>query len=280
MLRLGLPLLVTLLSTHAFGQTPSQAGSRRIVVVPAVKFVTAGIPKTVHEKERFRSMFKREMLNNGWTAVDASSDVDPLPSTAQAAGTNYALRMTGEGNLQNGYTVALELYSAATGKTSSTTAYCDICNTDRFATLAARFALSLIVASQKEEDSMRQAPPEPPAVVAAPPTPTFEPRRDIVSQPSVQPSKGTSWIPWTMVGVGAIGMAYGGWAWHKNANSSGTSYSGSPTTYGHDTYSSNTRGISALAVGGALFVTGAIWIGSSLVSASASPNHVALTLRF
>lgn len=286
MLKIVLPLLLTILSTQAFAQAPSPTSPpRKVAVVDSVKFITAGIPKTIHERERFLVTFTHSMGEKGWTAVEASADgpcstsADCLPKVGQQTAAKYVLRITGEGNLKLGYTLHLDLYSSATTHTQRSTAFCDICGTDRMAEIASDFALELLTAATKEEQSLKPGPTEisphlSPSVTNLP-APTADLARSPVSPVPPQPSKLATWLPWTMIGVGLISAGYGAWALHKNGACSDPVLE--PVASCHRT-SSNTLGAVALTGGGVLFLAGTLWeISASL---SASPNRIALNVRF
>jgi len=187
-LKIGLLFLLTILSTGAFAQTPTPTyPTRRVAVVDAVKFITTGIPKTIHERERFIATFIRSMGEKGWTAIEASTNgtcstsPDCLPKVAQQAAANYVILITGEGNLKLGYTLHLDLYSSVTTHTQRTTAFCDICGTDRMAEIATDFALDLLTASAKEDHPPKQQPTWPPSQV--PPIPNSSLPSAIVAPP-------------------------------------------------------------------------------------------------
>jgi hypothetical protein len=286
-LKIALPLLLTILCTQAFAQAPtSTSPPHKVAVVDSVKFITAGIPKTIHERERFLVTFTRSMGEKGWTAIEASTDgpcstsPDCLPKVGQRTGSKYVLRITGEGNLKLGYTLHLDLYSSATTHTQRTTAFCDICGTDRMAEIASDFTLELVTAATKEEQSLK-AGPIPIPTHLSPPVTNSPTRTAVVTRPPLspvpsQPSKLDAWLPWTMIGVGALGMAYGGWALHKNGDCSDPILS-EPGATCHR-IASNGIGALAMTGGGLLFLAGTLWeISASL---SASPNHVALNMRF
>lgn len=92
-----------------------------------------------------------------------------------------------------------------------------------------------------------------------------------------------AWIPWSMVAVGGLGMAYGGWALYVNGDSLSGSRLGPQSVAGHDTYSSKKLGVELLLGGVALLVPGVVWLvatSSSSFAVSASPNHVAFSLGY
>ena len=280
MLKIGLALFWTLIATQAFAQAPTPTfPPRKIAVVTAVKFITAGLPKSIHERERFLATFTRRLNEKGWTTVEATTNctsaADCLPEVGQQAHTSYVLRIAGEGNLEYGYNLQLELYSSSTARVQKALAYCDLCNADKVAGIAAPFALDLLATTTKEEQALQQ-PANQHTAHATLPTHNSQPPRDIVSKPVAPALHQTrAWIPWSMLGVGALGMVYGAYALHKNGECSETSRQ---PVFACDRISSRTLGVAALASGGILFIGGGIW---KLASAlSVSPDHVALNVRF
>lgn len=287
---LSLPLALLFLSpSSALAATESaDSAGGTVALIDAITFNTAGIPKSVREKERFFETFLKELGAKGWTvlAPPLGDDVcigisQCLRAVAVSAGTGHTLRLAGEGSLRQGYTIKVELYSTATTQTERSTAYCDVCNTDRIASITADFAAKLL-ASAKEEAGARQragnhratqVPSE--VAVGGQPVPA--------TAPPVSTSPSLRWVAWTMVGVGAGAMVYGGWALSRNGDSSGDYQSDSPTTFDREIYSSKTIGYTGLIGGGLLALAGTIWLiatPSRGVAIAASPNRVSLSLRF
>jgi hypothetical protein len=254
-------------------------------VVDAVKFITVGIPNTIHERERFLITFTHRMGEKGWTAVEAFADglcspsSDCLPKVGQQTGSKYVLRITGEGNLKLGYTLHLDLYSSATTHTQRTTAFCDICGTDRMAEIASDFALELLTTATKDEQSLKLGPTKTSSHLSPPltnsPPPTVGVSRPLLPPVPSQPSKLATWLPWTMIGVGLLSAGYGAWALYKDGACSDPVLE--PVASCHRT-SSKTLGAVALTGGGLLVLTGTLWMLSA--SLSASPNRIALNVRF
>jgi len=122
----------------------------------------------------------------------------------------------------------------------------------------------------------------PAAAPAAESAPGPTPAANLVEPPATAEPRGVAWVPWTVVGLGALAIGYGGWALYKDGKSNGTCSAG-PTAKMCDTYSSHTLGVVGLVGGGVLVMAGVIWeitTPSSTTSVSASPNHVALNVRF
>ena len=264
---------------------------RGVVLVDVVKFP----PKASAQAHlRLRAAMEEALTPKNWFLAPTNQPIADCGDTSECMGkiatdtrTQYVLRVSGQKTRALGYDITLNLFTTTTGYTRSSHAACDFCDPATMSKIASDTAVEMLTSVLKEETSKEEASQREKAIRATAPvpqiavqTPAPAPQPAIQVPPPEPQTPSRLWIPWTLVGVGAAGLIYGGMAMVESGKSSGSFYSGSSTTYGHDTYSSKTRGISALAVGGALFATGAIWIGSSLVSASASPNHVAISLRF
>jgi hypothetical protein len=120
----------------------------------------------------------------------------------------------------------------------------------------------------------------PPAALDPPASPP--PPANIVSPPATPEPEAASWVPWTMIGVGALAIGYGAWGLHKDGKSAGNCSAG-PTAKTCDAYSFHTLGVISIVGGGVLAMAGVIWVittPSHTTSVSASPNYVALSVRF
>ncbi len=120
------------------------------------------------------------------------------------------------------------------------------------------------------------------AAPAAESAPGPTPAANLVEPPPPPESGGVAWVPWTVMGVGVLAIGYGAWGLYEDGKSTGTCSAG-PTAKMCDVYSSHTLGVIGLVGGGVLVVAGVIWeitTPSSTTSVSASPNHVALSVRF
>jgi hypothetical protein len=262
---------------------------RGVVLVDVVKFP----PKASAQAHlRLRAAMEEALTSKNWFLAPTNQPIADCGDTSECMGkiatdttTQYVLRVSGKKTRDLGYDITLDLFTTATGYTRSSHAACDFCDPATMSKIASDTAVEMLTSVLKEEASkeeasqrekaMRATAPVPP-IAAQAPAPALQPA---IEAPPPEPQTASRlWIPWTMVGVGALGLAYGGWAMIENGKTSGASHRGSSTQYGFDTYSSKPLGIGALAVGGALFVAGGIWIGSALLTAS--PNHVALSLRF
>jgi hypothetical protein len=283
-----LTLLVGFATVSLARETAAQPLSTRTVAfVDAVKFP----PKAATQAhERLRVALEEALKTNGWWlalprhAGDCGANTECMAKVASDANADYAIRISGAKIREYGYEITLDLYSTATGSLHSSLTSCDICDPERMSELASKSAVNLLASTLKEATSLKEkarqsAPPPvaapipsapPPAAIAIPPSPTAE-------------SNHFSWIPWSMMGVGALTMAYGGWCLHKNGDSTGSLYPSSSSDYGHNTYSSKPLGLGTLIGGSALALVGLTWViltPSHTVAVSASPDHVAFSLRF
>lgn len=289
-------LAVVASAPRARAETEAPAQSRTLVVVDAITFITAGLPKTVHDRERFLAIFRRNLTQKGWVTLlqpaegGCASGNECLSSLARGAGAPYALRITGEGNLVRGYTLHFSLYAPGTKRSQRATAYCDICLTDRMAGIASDFALRLIddVAQAEQEEQTEQQrkqrassgagsePAKKPPLAAA----TAE---AVQAAPRPAASSMVPFVSWTMVGVGVLAMGYGGWALYKNGGASGDRQVTSTQTLARDKYSTTALGATSLAIGGALAVVGVILVSSQVRprdGVSLATTADGLSLRF
>jgi hypothetical protein len=274
--KVGLVLLVFLLPARLRAESPPPPANQ-IVIVDGINFTTTGLPKSVRERERFFNVLEQKLRQKGWAlaAPIAESLCSPardcLGYLAQEAHAPYVLHLSGEGNLKVGYSLHLEVYSAATKRSQRTNTFCEICVTDGIATSAADLATGLLADAARDDrqtaDAARGAELTTPATVAPP----------AVAQP-----RRSTWIPWSMLGAGAVAVGFGAWAIHEDGNPSGDSYGDvARPLLVREHRASQTMGIVAAAVGGAIAATGVLWLALTPSTAvSASTNHVALKLRF
>jgi hypothetical protein len=260
-----------------------------VALLDAFKFPGKG---TQAHHSRLQAGLEEALTREGWSVApgapspDCGANNECLASVAREKGVGYVLRISGQRSRESeyGYDVSLDLYSVVTRHVSGGNWSCDICDSKRVSEIAGKAAVDLLTRTTKEEAEVREAakPAASPRVVA--PTPTKPQRTDLVAPPrqTVESSHST-WIPWTMIGVGALGMAYGGWALHENGSSTGSPHLGSQALAGQDAYSSTNLGVGMLIGGGALAAVGVIWLAvtpSHSAVVSASPNHVAFDWRF
>jgi hypothetical protein len=279
--------VVSLLAREAVAQ---QAPGSSVALVDAFKF--PGKATQAHHT-RLRAGIEEALAREGWSVASATTIADCgttnecLAGVAGEHGVGYVLRISGQRSRESeyGYDVSLDLYSVVTRHVRGGNWSCDICDSKRISEIAGKAAVDLLARTAKEEGEIKEAAKRAALAPVSAPIATATPRRaDLVTPPrsTAEPSH-ISWIPWTMIGVGALGMVYGGWALYENGKSSGSYYPPSSSTYAHDVYSSNARGLGSLIGGGALAAVGLIWLAltpSHSAAVSASPNHVALDLRF
>ena len=289
--------LLTLLTIVAGWSASHEAFAqplRTVAFVDAVKFSS----KAIQAHDHFRAALEEALSPKNWFLAptgqpisDCGAGADCMLSVADQFNTNYVLRIAGRKSQEYGYEISLDAYSKSAALLRSSIASCDICDSSRLAELASKSALELLASLVKDEAAKREkvkqaaaaasaavppvtmpAPSPPPGAIMPPPPPPPAP----VAQPVTR-----SWIPWTLIGVGAVAAVYGAWAVHED----GQTGSCSPTAPGLacDRTSSNTRGIVGLVGGGLMAAVGVTWIlgtptHTTIVTASA--NHVALNVRF
>jgi hypothetical protein len=258
-----------------------------VAFIDAVKFP----PKAKQAHEHLRAAMEEALARKNWFLVqtdrpieDCGDSPECLASVAKSTATQYVLRISGQKTRDVGYDVTLDVFTTAAGYSRSSHATCDMCDPASMSEIASGSAVELLTSVLKEEANLREkakratvrppiaaqvpSPPPPAALVMPPPVPVAEPAS-------------RSWIPWTLIGVGAVAVVYGGWAIHED----GQTGSCSPTAPGLacDRTSSNTRGIVSLVGGGLMAAAGVIWILATpthTTTLTASPNHVALNVRF
>ena len=279
MLKLGLVLLLILLPSRASAESLDPLASQ-IVIVDGINFTTTGLPKSLRERERFFSVLGQKLREKGWIVAPPIAESlcspvrDCLAYLAQESHAPYVLHLTGEGNLKVGYKLHLQVYSAATKRSQRTNTFCEICVTDGIATSAADLAIGLLADAARDD---REAPE---AVAEARSSELTSPAA--VALPEVPQPRRLAWIPWSMLGAGAVSIGFGAWALYEDGKPSGDSHGdvGRPVLV-QDRRASKTIGIVSLAVGGALTAGGVLWLALTPSAAvSASTDHVALKLRF
>jgi hypothetical protein len=250
------------------------------VVVDAVSFITTGVPKAVHERERFFILLRDRLSESGWAATVRPADAscgtgrECLARTQEQTGADYVVRVSGEGNLLRGYTLHLQVYSPVTRHVQRAATFCDLCATDRIAGIAAEFAIALVTDTVKEEQAARlesgqretPSPPQPhplaPPLTGASSATVPVPSAELVALPRGPTGLAwPSWVPWlswSLVGAGAVGAAYGGWALYENGRYTGAPRVDANQTLVRDRYASGAVGATALAVGAGLAVVGAL----------------------
>jgi hypothetical protein len=232
-----------------------------------------------------RAKLESTLVAKGWTLAQAvpsaacGHTADCLTRVAKQAGSAYALRLSGEGNSENGYNVTLELFSTSENQTRTNAAYCDLCNVDSLAEIVKRMGMEMLDSAEEAATKAHQSRLLPPP---APPPKPPEMAPSLVAPPVTPQPESVSWVPWTLVAAGAAVGGYGLWVLHKDGTASGScSPTHDPTTCDH--YSGRGLGLGTAIGGGAVLLGGAIWGITSLfrsTSVSASPNHVAVNVRF
>ena len=277
-------LLACILSLAApVASAPASAATGKVAIIDGIHFRTEGLHTTVPEADHFYKVLLQELAEKGWTPIapPVSQDVcrgsiagrDCLAYIARESGAAYVLRLTGEGNLKEGYALRLEAYSAATKHSQRSNDVCDVCLTDDIAHSAAELSLGLLADAVKDDAETRRADElrNENAALA----------RSLTSASPTIKVRHLAWIPWSLVGAGVVGIALGSWWIHEDGRSKG--FRASSPVISEDYYSSKSLGIASLIGGVALLAGGTIWLAitpSSTASVSASPNHVAFSLRY
>jgi hypothetical protein len=269
------------------GRAIAQHRTTPVAIVDAFSFSA----KAVEAHARLRATMEEVLAAEGWLVAqgpdiaDCGTTGECLAKIARDNGVGYVLRVSGQRKREYGYDVSLDLFSLVTGHVRGAVSSCDMCDSQRMSEGAGKAAVDLLAKTVEEEaqvkeEAKRTAPP--PVVVA-----TRVPSPPPVPSPAPPREPRASWIPWPMIGVGALGVAYGAWALYKNGQSSGSAHPGPATSYGpeygRDVYSAKGLGIGTLVGGGVVLLTGVIWVAvtpSGSAALSAAPHHVALSLRF
>jgi hypothetical protein len=256
----------------------AQSSARKVAIIDGVTF-KAEPGDTVREADHFYKVVTQKLTAKGWAPIPPVSESvcrhavaaggDCLGYVAHEAEADYVLRVTGDGNLMEGYSLRVEVYSPRTLHTQKTTNLCDVCVTDGIAQSTATISLDLLADAVKDDaDTERER------RLAG---------RDLVSGPSVSEPTNLSWIPWSMVGVGSIGIGIGTWWLSKNGSSKDLHPASASPVLSNDYYSSKSLGLASVLGGAAMAAGGILWIAlspSSSASVIASPNHVAFNLRY
>jgi hypothetical protein len=273
-LKFGLVSFLTLFSLQASAESPSQ----KLAIVDGINFTTDGIPKTVNERDRFFTVLTKKLADNGWSVLQpirqdsCNSSRLCLAALAEQLPVAYVLRITGEGNLKVGYTLHYQLISSATKHVQKTNTFCEICITDDVSATSAELTLGLL--GDARWDDAESAQQKPPTTMT----------KDVVSSPVIpdQPRRAT-WVPWSMVGVGAIGLAYGACALYENGKTTKNVPVAFSQVSAKERYSSKTLGILGLVGGGALAAAGTLWLvltPSGSTAAAIAPGQISLNLRY
>lgn len=279
-----LACVLCLVARTALGE-PAATEPRKVVIIDGINFKTEGLRTTVREADHFYDVVVQRLKDKGWSPMTppiaqalcggAGAGGDCLAYVVRESGAAYVLRLTGEGNLREGYSLHLEVYSSKTKHSQKSSHVCDVCLTDDIARSAAEVSLGLLADAVKDDADTKREIEQQAASANATET------RALKTAPPVSEPRHLSWIPWSMVGVGVIGVALGAWWLHEDGQSKG--FQATSPVISNDYYSSQSVGITSLVGGLALLAGGAVWLAltpSSTVSVSASPSHVALGLRY
>jgi hypothetical protein len=285
-LRNHLPTILVLLILAAAGFASPAAFAqplRIVAVIDAVKFP----PKAKQAHERLREALQEALAPKSWflaeqrRIADCGGTLECMGKVARETGTSYVVRLSGTRTRDDGYDLTVELYTAQSTSIESGSAVCDHCDLQRINEAAGKTVLDLLAGALKAEAARKEAKKAPPALPPpAPPPPP--PTPELVTPPPAPAPTSVRWLPWTLIGVGAIAAGYGTWALVKNGSATG-SCTEQPSGLHCAHYSSGILGAGLLVGGGALVVAGAFWLlmtPSHSAAVTASPNHVALHVRF
>jgi hypothetical protein len=261
---------------------------RTVATIDAVKFP----PKAATQAhQRLRATLEETLAPKSWYLAQTSRPIadcggspECMAKTAEETNTLYVLRISGQKIRDFGYDITLDLFTTATGYSRSSHATCDFCDPASMSKIVSDTAVEMLTSVLKEEASLREkAKREVPTPAVAPAPSTPPPAALVAPLPPPTEPHHISWIPWSMIGVGALTMVYGGWCLYKDGSSTGSFYPSSASAYGHNAYASKSLGLGTLIGGGVVALAGGIWLfvtPSRTLAVSASPNHVALSLRF
>lgn len=274
-----------ILAASGFASPGVQAQPLRVVaVIDAVKFP----PKAKLAHDRLRESLQETLSPKSWflaeqrRIADCGGTIECMAKVAGDTNTDYVVRLSGR-RTRNAGELTVELFTAKAGRIESTSVACDHCDLQGVNQATGKAVLDLLAsaledeATRKEEAKQAAAPPPPPPD----PSPS-EAAPAIVTPPPVAEPAPVRWLPWALIGTGAIAVGYGAWALAKNGDATG-SCSDSPTATTCAHYSSSALGAGLLIGGGALLVTGTFWLlatPSHTAAVVASPNRVALHVRF
>jgi hypothetical protein len=258
---------------------------RTAAFIDVVKFSA----KATQAHDRFRAALEEALSPKNWFLVqtgrpipDCGAAPDCMAKVAGDFSTNYVLRIAGQKSQEYGYEISLDAYSKSAGLSRSSFASCDICDSERLAELAGKSAVELLAGLLKDEAMLREKAKQVTPTPVAVPAPNPPPRAEIVTPPKVVELATHAWIPWALIGTGAVAVGYGAWALAKNGDSAG-SWSLASGEVGRDYYGPKIVGVVSLLGGGALAATGLIWVLTSSTQTTtvlASPQHVAINVRF
>jgi hypothetical protein len=283
-----LALLVILVSSSASSasfadeaQAQDSPKDKGVAVVETVKMPTK-VPR-IHE--RLRAILQDAIKASGWTFVAATpgaecgASAECLPKVAKQTATNYVLRLTGNQNQDDGYDITLELFQSSTSHVERSMTYCDYCDVDRMGGTVSRLVVGMLAHAFQEDASAKVVQKQP---EQSPPLVSPAPADNLVSPPTAPQPRSVSWVPWTLIGAGAVAIGYGGWGLYKDGKTSESCYIGQSTEK-CGSYSSHALGVVSVVGGSLLAVAGVIWeitTPTHTTTVSASPTHLAFGVRF
>lgn len=280
-----LTVVLSLLASTAFAEAPPGA-RRKVAIVDGIRFKTEGLRTTVPEATHFFKVLTEKLTEGGWSPIPPVSQVlclasrDCLEYIARETGADYVLRITGDGNLMEGYSLHVEVYSPRTRHSQRTNNVCDVCLTNDIAHSTATLSLGLIAEAVKDDaDTERERDQQSQVAHSA----EGQPDRAMIAAASVPEPRHISWIPWSMVGVGVVGLGLGGWWLYQDGRSKELRPTSASPVISNDYYSSRSLGIASLFGGGIALAAGGLWLAltpSSTARVTASPGHVAFSLRY
>jgi hypothetical protein len=283
-------MLLAVLALAAVWSASSEALAqplKTVALIDAVKFPPRAATQA---HERLRATMEETLSPKSWylaqtsrPIVDCGGTPECMAKIAEDTGTQYVLRISGQKVRDFGYDITLDLFTTTTGYSRSSHAACDFCDPANMSKIASDTAVEMLTSVLKEEASQREKARRVVPTPVAAPAPTAPPTADLVTppQPPVEPHH-VSWVPWSMIGVGAVAAVYGGWALSQNNDlTSDKGLSSSQAT--RSRYSSKTLGAVTAGAGGALAIVGLVllWVEPTQATrVSISPTGIDVALRF
>ncbi len=181
--------------------------------------------------------------------------------------------------LDDGYKMRLQVLDGRTGRELySDGQVCEVC-THEDLTKALRERTAILWSRIQAEEVLTPPAPVTSPIAAPVPSPVSVARVEpsVIAEPATR-----SWIPWTMIGVGAPTAVYGILAIKKSGKTDGGPSPGAPS-FTQNSYASGGLGWGCLVAGGLVAIGGAIWVFATpthSTTVSVSPSHVALGMRF
>jgi|GEM_PF-6555711 hypothetical protein len=242
----------------------------------------------VEESERVMLAITQGLLAAGCEVVvkkEGRGDACTTPAcwrnVAAAANATDLLIVSG-GHEEFGWRLSLEHRNAAGGIVERPSQVCHFCQVPAMAEWAQAAVKGTVNTARAERLAAIPAPKP------APPQPTTTAPAAAVSKPplttSTPASRSFRWVPWAVGATGALVLGYGAWALHKDGEKTGSCGLSSAGQKSCDEYDWKARGLGGVIGGGALLVTGVIWVlltsFDSPPPVSVSATDVTLTVRF